>query len=594
MTMQLESPELDDAAVAAVAQQWLTGFAELLRAGTGAEEVLHTDLWWRDLLAFTGDLRSLHGAERIGAVLDVGRAQQVSGERLDPAAPPVLLPGAAGAGSIQLLFRFDTRLGHVRGVARLVVDGGAWRARNLLTALDSLAGREAAIGTRRPEGTEMPADRVEYWSARRERELDCRDGDPDVLVIGAGHSGLALAAQLGVLGVRTLLVDRADRVGDNWRSRYDSLVLHDAVWSNHLPLLPFPANWPVFTPKDKMGDWLEIYSRAMELDVWNRTEVVESTFDPDRRRWNVVVDRDGTRRTLHPQHVVLATGLSGTEPVMPAFTGADDFAGELLHSSAYRTDPARRGTRVVVIGTGNSGHDIAQDLQEAGAEVTLVQRGPTHVVSGQALAERGRLRYGEETSTEVADLLDAATARLDPQFVAGLRMGVGMLAEHDRELLDGLTARGFTHDGGPDGTGVMMLFLTRNGGYYIDVGASPMIVDGRIGLVSGTIERLDADGLVMSDGTRVPADTIVCATGFRGILDTARRVLGDAVADACGPVWGLDDEGELRSVWRRSGHDRFWIHGGNFMLVRNYSKYLALQIQADLAGVDLPALGRRV
>ncbi|PTR24145.1 putative flavoprotein involved in K+ transport [Rhodococcus sp. OK519] len=591
MTTQLDVSSLDADVVADVAQRWLTGFAELLRTAAGAEDLLHQDLWWRDLLAFTGDLRSLHGSDRTAELLDAALAQGVRDEHLDPAAPPVLVPGGAGPGSIQVVFRFTMRLGHVRGVARLVSDDGTWRARNLLTALDSLAGHEPAVGPLRREGTEMPAAGIEYWSARRERELDCLDADPDVLVVGAGHSGLALAAQLGVLGVRTLLVDRADRVGDNWRGRYDSLVLHDAVWSNHLPFMPFPSNWPVFTPKDKMGDWLEIYSRAMELNVWNRSEIVESTFDPDSRRWTVVVDRDGTRRTLRPQHLVLATGLSGTEPVMPTIAGAEDFAGELLHSSDYRTGPGRRGTRTVVIGTGNSGHDIAQDLHESGGDVTLVQRGPTHVVSGQALSNQARRRYSEHTSTEVADLLDASTARLDPQFVAGLRMGVGLLADHDRDLLDGLTASGFTHDSGPDGTGVMMLFLTRNGGYYIDVGASPMIVDGRIGLVSGSIDRLVADGLVMSDGTHVPADTIVCATGFRGILDTARRVLGDTVADACGPVWGLDDEGELRSVWRRSGHDRFWINGGNFMLVRNYSKYLALQIQADLAGVELPALG---
>lgn len=594
MTTQLDPTSLDDAAVAGVAQGWLAGFAELLRTGVGADGLLHQDLWWRDLLAFTGDLRSLHGRERIGDLLDVARAQDVRAEYLDPAAPPVLLPDGTGSGAVQLLFRFHTSLGHVRGVARLVRDDGAWRARNLLTALDSLAGHVPAVGDHRPQGTEMPADRIEYWSARRERELECAAGDPDVLVIGAGHSGLALAAQLGVLGVSTLLVDRAERVGDNWRGRYDSLVLHDAVWSNHLPLLPFPPSWPVFTPKDKMGDWLEIYSRALDLNVWTRSEIVESTFDPVARRWTVLVDRDGTRRTLHPQHVVLATGLSGTEPVMPVFAGADAFAGELLHSSGYRTDPARRGARTVVIGTGNSGHDIAQDLHESGSHVTLIQRGPTHVVSGQTLSDRGRLRYGEHTPTDVADLLDAATARLDPQFVAGLQAGVRALAETDRELLDGLAARGFALGSGPDGTGLMMLFLTRNGGYYIDVGASPMLVDGRIGLVSGSIDRLVADGIVMADGTHVPADTIVCATGYDGILDTARRVLGDSVADACGPVWGLDDEGELRSVWRQSGHDRFWIHGGNFMLVRNYSKYLALQIKADLAGVELPALGRRV
>ncbi|MDG3012194.1 NAD(P)/FAD-dependent oxidoreductase [Rhodococcus sp. D2-41] len=588
MTTQLDHPTLDADAVAEVAQQWLSGFAELLRTASGGESLLHQNLWWRDLLAFTGDLRSLHGRDKVDRLLAVALTQHVRGEQVDPTSPPVFVP--VGEGAIRLLFRFDTQLGHVRGVASLVFDRGNWRARNLLTALDSLAGHESAIGDSRPQGTEMPEGRIEYWSARRERELDCRDRDPEVLVIGAGHSGLALAAHLGALGVRTLLVDRAERVGDNWRGRYDSLVLHDAVWSNHLPLMPFPPNWPVFTPKDKMGDWLELYSRAMELNVWTRSEVVETTFDPDDRRWTVVVDRDGTRRTLRSWHVVLATGLSGTEPMMPDFEGTEDFTGELLHSSDYRTDRARRGTRTVVIGTGNSGHDIAQDLHESGARVTLVQRGPTHVASGRALSERGRFRYGEHTETDVADLLDAAVARRDPQFVDGLRRGVGLLAEEDRDLLDGLTARGFVHNSGPDGAGVMMLFLTRNGGYYIDVGASPMIVDGRIGLASGAISRLVSDGLILADGTYVPADTIVCATGFRGILETARNILGDDVADACTPVWGLDDEGELRSVWRRSGHDRFWLNGGNFMLVRNYSKYLALQIKADLAGIELPGL----
>ncbi|NRI66175.1 NAD(P)/FAD-dependent oxidoreductase [Rhodococcus sp. MS16] len=587
MTTQLDSADLDTVAVAATAEQWLSDFADLLRSGVGAEMVLHPDVWWRDLLAFSGDLRSLNGSAPIDAVIASALEQRVHGEHLDPVAAPALVPTLSGS-TIQLLFRFDSDLGHVRGVARLILDDGTWRARNLLTALDTLAGHEPTTGEHRPDGT---GDHPEYWSARRSREVECHDADPDVLVIGAGHSGLALAAQLGVLGVRTLLVDRGDRVGDNWRGRYDSLVLHDAVWSNHLPLMPFPSSWPVFTPKDKMGDWLEIYSRAMDLNVWTRSEIVESTFDPGERRWTVVVDRNGTRRTLRPHHVVLATGLSGTEPVLPEFAGAEDFAGELLHSSRYRTEPARKGTRTVVIGTGNSGHDIAQDLYESGAQVTLIQRGPTHVVSGHTLSDRGRMRYGEHTSTDVADLLDASSARLDPQFLAALKYGSAAMAEDDRELLDALAAKGFALADGVDGTGVMMLFLTRNGGYYIDVGASPLIADGSIALVSGpTVERLVPDGLIMSDGTHVPADTIVCATGFRGILDTARRVLGDAVADACGPVWDLDDEGELQSVWRASGHDRFWIHGGNFMLVRNYSKYLALQIKADLTGVELPTL----
>lgn len=591
MTTQLDAPVLEQAQVDAVARQWLSDYAELLRTGAGAESALHPELWWRDLLAFSGDLRSLHGAEQIKALIAAGGAARVRAEALDPAAAPALVRALSGLPTIQLLFRLDTVVGQVRGVARLALEDGAWRARNLLTALESLAGHEPALGERRRDGAEQEAGPPEYWSARRARELDCRDADPDVLVIGAGHSGLSLGAQLGVLGVRALLVDRAERVGDNWRGRYDSLVLHDAVWSNHMPMMPFPDSWPVFTPKDKMGDWLEVYARAMDLNVWTRSHIIESSFDPQQRRWTVVVDRAGERRTLHPRHVVLATGLSGTEPVMPSFAGAEDFAGELLHSSRYRTEPARKGTRTVVIGTGNSGHDIAQDLHESGAQATLIQRGATHVVSGRSISGLSKMRYNETADTEVADLIDASNARRDPQFLAGLRAGTQALAEADRELLDGLSARGFVHGGGVDGTGATMLFLTRNGGYYIDVGAAPLIADGHIGVVAGAIARLDADGLVMADGTRVPADTIVCATGYRGIVDTARKVLGDAVADACGSVWDLDEEGELRTVWRRSGHDGFWIHGGNFQLVRNYGKYLALQIKADLAGVALPTLG---
>lgn len=591
MTTHLDTAELGAAEVDAVARQWLAGFADLLRSGVGAGAVLHPDLWWRDLLAFSGDLRSVNGQAGIDAIIASALGQRVGGERVDPEVGPAVISAPAAAPVVQLLFRLDTALGQVRGVARLVVDDGVWRARNVLTALDSLAGHEPAIGDLRPDGAPV-GEAPEYWSAQRAREIECQDGDLDVLVIGAGHSGLGLAAELGVLGVRTLLVDRVDRVGDNWRGRYDSLVLHDPVWSNHLPLMPFPSSWPVFTPKDKIGDWLEIYSRAMDLNVWTRSELVESAFDPETRRWTVVVDRDGVRRTLRPRHLVLATGLSGTEPVLPSFAGAGDFAGELLHSSRYSTQERRRGTRTVVIGTGNSGHDIAQDLYESGSEVVLVQRGPTHVVGARTLFGGGRRRRGEPVSIEVADLLNATSARFDPQFVAGLKAEVKALGEADRELLEGLAAKGFEHNSGPDGTGVMMLFFTRNGGYYLDVGASSMIADGRIGVVSGTsIDRLEAGGLVMSDGTRVPADTIVCATGYRGIIDTARRVLGDAVADACGPVWGLDEEGELQSVWRRSGHDGFWIQGGNFMLVRSYSKYLALQIKADLAGVALPSLG---
>lgn len=597
MTARLDTPRLDPAHPDAVAERWLADFAGALRSGNADDypDALATDAWWRDLLAFTGDLRSLHGESAIRPLLTGAADLEVRDEALDSSVPPALLPTGEGPPVVQLLFRLTIRFGHVRGVARLTPDdAGRWRATAVLTTLDSLAGAEPAVGERRPNGVPEPGERVTvHWGDRRLLASECTERDPEVLVIGAGHSGLGLAAYLGAMNVHALVVERNARVGDNWRNRYDSLVLHDPVWSNHLPMMPFPPTWPVFTPKDKMGDWLDIYARALELNVWTRTELVSASYDPATKRWEVLLDRGGERRVLRPQHVVLATGLSGTEPLVPDIPGTGEFAGELLHSGRYTTDPRRSGRDVVVIGTGNSGHDIAQDLYNTGAHVTLVQRGPTYVVGGTTVVDvMLKPAYGENTApTEIADLVGASFARRDQGFVDGLRTAVAAMADIDRDLLDALSARGFRHHLGDGGTGAMDLFLTRNGGYYIDVGASRLVADGSIGLVAGkTVERFVPEGVVMSDGTVVPADSVVFATGFRGILDIARRVLGDAVADQCGPVWGLDDEGEIRSVWRRSGHDGFWFSGGNLTLARIYNKYLALQIKADLDGIDLPSV----
>lgn len=595
-TLDGEDIRTDSTDPTAAAQQWLEALERTLRAGDSAaySSVFVPDAWWRDLLAFSGDLRSLHAADAIGPAIATAGTLDVGNLTLDDRVPPMMLSGDGEPLVVQFLFGATTRLGAVRAVARLTRgDNGPWLATALLTELDVLHGHEPAIGSRRPNGAPAPGERTtEHWAGRRAREREFVDTEPDVVVIGAGHTGLGLAAHLTSLGVRTLVVDRHARVGDNWRHRYDSLVLHDPVWANHLPFMPFPPNWPVFTPKDKMGDWLELYAEALELTVWTDTEIASADYDEAAAAWKVTLNRGGTTRTVRPRHVVLATGLSGTEPLVPEFTGTDEFRGEILHSGQYSTDSARAGTSVVVIGTGNSGHDIAQDLYNSGANVTLVQRGPTYVVGGGTVLEvMLEPAYGENSPpTDVSDLVGASFPRFDVSAQAGLRAGVALMADRDRELLEALAARGFRHNLGDDDMGAMNLFLTRNGGYYIDVGASRLIADGEIGLVSGTIDRFVADGLVLSDGQHVRADTVVLATGFRGIHDTARRVLGDAVADKCGPVWGLDDEGELRSVWRRSGHDGFWFSGGNLTMSRVYNKYLALQIKADLAGVELPSV----
>ena len=198
-----------------------------------------------------------------------------------------------------------------------------------------------------------------------------------------GQAGLNLAARLQALGVLCLIVDRQERIGDNWRHRYRTLVTHDPVTYSHMAYLPFPQTWPLFTPKDKLGDWFEAYASIMELNVWLSSSLTSATYSDEDKQWTTTVKRGGgTERTLRPNHVVLCTGHSG-EPRVPTFPGQDDFKGSVYHGSHHKdaSDHDVSGKRVVVVGTGNSGHDIAQNFCENGAEsVTMLQRSGTYVL----------------------------------------------------------------------------------------------------------------------------------------------------------------------------------------------------------------------
>ena len=166
-----------------------------------------------------------------------------------------------------------------------------------------------------------------------------------MLVVGGGQAGLAIAARLAQLQVDTLIVDRERRIGDNWRNRYHALVLHNQVHVNHLPYMRFPPNWPAYIPKDKLAAWFEAYVESMELNYWTATEFEGGTYDEKEGRWSVVLRRaDGTKREMHPRHVVMATGVSGI-PNLPDIPTLRNFGGTILHSSQYNDGEAWKGKR---------------------------------------------------------------------------------------------------------------------------------------------------------------------------------------------------------------------------------------------------------
>ena len=389
-------------------------------------------------------------------------------------------------------------------------------------------------------------------------EIDDQDADPDTRHI--------------------LAFDREALVGDNWRKRYHALTLHNQVQVNHLPYMPFPPNWPTYIPKDKLANWFESYVDAMELNFWTGTEFLGGSYDDAQGRWTVELRRaDGTTRTMQPRHVVMATGVSGI-PNLPDIPGLKNFSGKVMHSSRYEDGESWTGKRALVIGTGNSGHDIAQDLHSSGAAVTLVQRSPTLVTNIEPSAQLAYAAYNEG-SLEDNDLIATSMP-----LTLAKRSHVLMTEqskELDKPLLDGLARRGFKLDFGDGGTGWQFKYLTRGGGYYFNVGCSDLVASGAVALKQfSDIETFVSEGARLKNGETVEADLIVLATGYRPQEELVKKLFGEAMAQRVGPIWGFGDGQELRNMYTRTPQPGLWFIAGSLAQCRINSRYLALQIKA--------------
>jgi cation diffusion facilitator CzcD-associated flavoprotein CzcO len=565
------------------AQSWLTSFEAALQsqdAGAAAELFLDDGLW-RDVLAFTWNLQTQFGRKQIEATLHGTLARtQATNFRIPPQRTPPRWVSRAGTQAIETIFEFDTAFGHANGVVRLVLDPQApsrLRAWTLVTTLEEMRGYEEAY-KRSVAESDMRDFGGDNWADRLREQRAFADRDPAVIVVGGGHAGLSIGARLHQLGIDTLIIDRHERVGDNWRKRYHSLTLHNEVHVNHLPYLRFPPTFPTYIPKDKLANWFESYVEAMELNFWTGTELAGGSYDAARKQWLVTLKRaDGTIRVMHPRHLIFATGVSSI-PWIPDVPGLEAFVSTKVHSGAFKNAAQWKGKKALVLGSGTSGHDVAQELHAHGADVTMIQRSKTYVVSLKE-AQSVYAIYSEGIPFEDCDLL--ATSIPYPVLRRSYQLSTARGREVDKALLDGLAARGFRLHFGEDETGFQMMYLRRGGGYYFNVGCSDLIISGEIGLIQySDIDTFVAEGAKLRDGTIVPADLLVLATGYKNQQDTVRVLLGDTIADAVGPVWGFDEGGELRNMWKRTTQPGLWFTAGSLAQCRIFSRYLAIQIKA--------------
>ncbi len=576
--------------IALSAENWLAEFARALEHPDDRtlRPLFHPDSFWRDVLALSWNLQTVQGLDAILTELAL-RARRASPRhfRIDPDRAPPRRVKRAGTDTIEAIFSFETRDGRGHGIIRLIPDaddGHRLNAWTLLTALEELKGFEESVGSARPRGQSYSRDfRGPNWLDQRRGSVAYADRDPTVLVVGGGQAGLSIAARLKQLSVDTLIVDREKRIGDNWRKRYHALTLHNQVHVNHLPYMPFPPNWPVYIPKDKLANWFEAYVDAMELNFWTDSRFERGSYDEATGRWSAVLRRgDGSERVLHPRHIVMATGVSGIANI-PDIPTLKNFSGTVLHSSRYDDGENWKGKRAVVVGTGNSGHDIAQDLHSSGAIVTLVQRSPTLVTNIEPSAQLAYATYSEgslEDNDLIAVSMPLALARKTHQMITE------QSKQFDKELLDGLNAVGFKLDYGEDNTGWQFKYLTRGGGYYFNVGCSDLVARREIALRQfSDIASFAAGGLRMKNGEELAADLIVLATGYKPQEALVRQLFGEEIAARVGPIWGYGDGQELRNMYMRTPQRGLWFIAGSLAQCRINSKFLGLQIKAIEEGL---------
>ncbi len=585
------------------AQALLDKFGKALDAGDidTAVNCFEADCYWRDLVTFTWNLKTMEGQDQVRDMLKATLAETrpsewkvAEGEEATEA-----------DGVITAWITFETKVARGFGLVRFKGDL-IW---TLLTTMAELKGHEEKAGFTRPLGAKHGhgKDR-KTWREERDDEIAelGHTRQPYVVIIGGGQGGIALGARLKQLGVPTIIIEKNERPGDSWRKRYKSLCLHDPVWYDHLPYIDFPKNWPVFAPKDKIGDWLEMYTKVMELNYWSSTTAKSAKYDEKTREWTVVVERDGKEITLKPKQLVLATGMSG-KANWPKYKGQDIFKGEQQHSSTHPGPDRYRGKKVVVIGSNNSAHDICAALWEGGADVTMVQRSSTHIVKSDTLMDIGLGGlYSEQAvengmTTRKADLIFASLPyRILHEFQIPLYQ---QMKDRDAKFYEDLEKAGFLLDWGDDGSGLFMKYLRRGSGYYIDVGACDLVIDGSIKLKSGpgaAVQELTPTGVKFVDGTELPADLVIYATGYGSMNGWAADLISQEVADKVGKVWGLGSnttkdpgpwEGEQRNMWKPTQQDALWFHGGNLHQSRHYSQYLSLQLKARQVGLPTPVYG---
>ncbi|KAK0934573.1 hypothetical protein LTR29_013839 [Friedmanniomyces endolithicus] len=558
---------------------------------------LHEDAIWRDLLSFTGTYRTFYSRKTVFATLQkLSKEKQRSPFALEGSEPRI---GRTVDGTSWLDINVSCStsenglVGECKGTVSVVLcEDGEWRIWMLRTWLESFEGHghpdvlEPVTAVSNGAGHESADTHTNGASDGSAMNGDGPTTDYDVIVVGGGQAGLSTAGRLKALGVRYILLERRPEIGDVWNTRYESLRWHT---SKHYGSLPFGHTYPeeddYMLPAKRIGACHRAWAEKFGINVQTSTAVESARWDKSTASWTVTASSTTGKQTLTARNLVLTIGVGHLTPVLPAWAtppqvSASNFHGTILHGSAYRSCAPFAGKPGLVVGTANTAHDVAEDMANAGMHPTMLQRGSTFVFPAEWLHRAEDAHY--HPSMDPADADRESFTYPNKIMREMINRAVWSGIRRSPERFDALEREGFKVDRFGD---IYDNLYVRFGGHYVDIGASARIAGGEIRVNTKSVRGLTETGVVFEDGSELAAELVVLCTGFdHDFRHDAAEIVGHEVADQMDDFWNVDAEGEVRGHAKFAGHPNLYYHGGDIRMGRFFSRFVALQIQADVLG----------
>lgn len=569
---------------------------------------------WRDFLSFTGTFRTFFSKNLV-----LNTLQRLRKERnchlfsLRDVAPRRTSSLDISWIDVDVAFNtnFDGLIAECRGIVSMTCEeNGEWKIWMLRTWLENFQGYghpdilDPANGI--PEGL-VNGHQNGGVNSVVNGHIGGGCVEYDVVIVGGGQAGLSTAGRMKALGLRYILLEQRPEIGDSWRSRYASLRWHTSKEYGNLPFgHTYLEEDDYMLPIERIAAGHKSWAEKYGLEFCTNSLVRSALYDDKAQIWIVQTTTGDRSLTFRAKNLVLTIGPGTQTPIAPEWAtqekiAASGFKGTIMHSVNYISSIPWAGKRGIVVGTANTGHDVAEDMANAGMDTTMIQRGATFIFPAEWLHAAEDVHYRRDTDIAEADRESFTYPNKVMREI--INRATWSSIKNNPERFDALEKAGFKVERYGD---IYTNLYVRFGGHYVDIGACARIVKGEIKVKGVPVKGLSENGLLLEDGSELPADLIVLCTGFdHNFRNDAKKIVGETVANVMDDFWSMDKEGEVRAHAKLAGRQychtgreatlltsefidpALYYHGGDIRMARWFSRFIALKVQADALGKPL-------